>query len=94
MLPLLTKEYGIEVRYTNHSLRATAIIRMFNSEVEEKIIAEISGHRSTKALRIYEHTSQLQMKQVTHVINQSKMSVEWCDVILVRILVKISLMLR
>ena len=81
VLPLLSKESGIEVRYTNHSLRATAITRMFNSGVEEKIIAETSGHRSTKALRMYEHTSHLQMKQVTCVINQSKLSVEQheCD---------------
>ena len=81
VLPLLSKESGIEVRYTNHSLRATAITRMFNSGVEEKIIAETSGHRSTKALRMYEHTSHLQMKQVTRVINQSKLSVEQheCD---------------
>ena len=64
------------MRYTNHSLRATAITRLFNSGVEEKIIAETSGHKSTKALRVYEHTSEQQMKQVTRVINQSEMFVE------------------
>ena len=58
VLPLLSKESGIGVRYTNHSLRATAITRMFNSGVEEKIITETSGHKSTKALRVYEHTSE------------------------------------
>ena len=30
VLPLLSKESGIGVRYTNHSLHATAITRMFN----------------------------------------------------------------
>ena len=48
---------GIECEYTNHSLRATAITRMFNAKVPEKIIAEKSGHRSMAALRSYEHTS-------------------------------------
>ena len=60
------------MRYTNHSLRATAITRMFNNGVEEKIIAETSGHKSIKALRVYERTSEQQMKQVTRVINQSE----------------------
>ena len=72
----MSKESGIGVRYTNHSLRATAITRMFNYGAEEKIIAETSGHRSTKALRVYEHPSEKQMKQVTSVINQSEMVVD------------------
>lgn len=72
ILPVLSKESGIGVHYTNHSLRATAITRLFNNGVEEKIIAETSGHRSTKALRVYERTSEQQKKQVTHVINQSE----------------------
>ena len=48
VLPVLSKESGIGVRYTNHSLRATAITRMFNNGVEEKIIAETSGHKVSK----------------------------------------------
>ena len=48
---------GIDCDYTNHSLRATLIARMFTSQVPEKIIAERSGHRSLTALRSYEHTS-------------------------------------
>ena len=76
VLPSLSKESGIGMRYTNHSLRATAITRMFNYGVEEKIIAETSGHKSTKALRVYEHPSEQQMKQVTSVINQSEMVVD------------------
>jgi len=75
ILPVLSEKSGIEVRYTNHSLRATAITRMFNSGVEEKIIAETSGHKSIKALRVYERTSEQQRKQVTRVINQTEMPV-------------------
>ena len=76
ILPLLSKVSDNKVLYTNHSLAATVIIRMFNSGVEEKIIAETSGHRSTKVRRMYERTSQLLIKQVIHVIFQSKLSVE------------------
>ena len=62
MLPELSRKCGVGVRYTNHSLRATAITRMFNSGLPEKVI---SGHRSTKALRFYERTSTEQRQAVT-----------------------------
>lgn len=51
---------GLKGVYTNHSLRATSITRMFKADVPEKIIAEKSGHKSLKALRMYEQTSSLQ----------------------------------
>lgn len=54
---ILSLMSGCGVRYTNHLLRATAITRMFNSGVPEKLIAENSGHKSMKALRCYERTS-------------------------------------
>ena len=69
MLPELSRKCGVGVRYTNHSLRATAITRMFNSGLPEKVIAETSGHRSTKALRFYERTSTEQRQAVTTSIN-------------------------
>jgi len=65
--------YQLHQKITDHLLRATAITRMLTSGVEEKIITETSGHRSTKALRTYEHTSEQQRKRVTHVINQTDM---------------------
>ena len=37
--------------YTNHSLRATAMTRMYNNGVPEKVISEKSGHRSLDGLR-------------------------------------------
>ena len=60
VIPKLFTNSGLEGLYTNHSLRATAITRMFKAEVPEKIIAEKSGHKSLKALRMYEHTSSQQ----------------------------------
>ncbi len=56
MVPKLSVESKCGVRYTNHSLRATATTRMFSNGVPEKVIAEKTGHRSLKALRFYERT--------------------------------------
>ena len=44
---------------TNYSLRATYITRMFKADVPEKIIAEKSGHKSLKALRVHGCTSSM-----------------------------------
>ena len=62
-LPKICSSIGTNAKYTNHSLRATAITRMFNGSIPEKVIAEKSGHKSIKALRCYEKTS-LQQEQV------------------------------
>ena len=59
---------GCGVHYTNHSLRATAITRMWNGGVPEKATAETSGHKSLKALRCYERTSVAQQQAVGMVI--------------------------
>ena len=42
----------------------------FNGEIDEKIIAEASGHRSLKALRAYEHTYQLKLQNASRIINE------------------------
>ena len=69
MLSDLSRKSGIGVHYTNHSLRATSITRMFNSGVQEKVIAETSGHKSVKALRCYKRTSTAQQQEVTASVN-------------------------
>ena len=56
-MPEIAAESGLGVHYTNHSLRATAVTRMYNTGVPEKLIAEKSGHKSLKALHVYERTS-------------------------------------
>ena len=70
MLPDLSEKSGIGVRYTNHSLRATAITQMFTSGISEKVIADTSGHKSMKAVRCYECKSEQQQQDVTAVINK------------------------
>ena len=60
--PKLSSESGVDVKYTNHSLRATSATRMFTGGVPEKVIAEKTGHRSLQALGLYEKT-QLSMEK-------------------------------
>ena len=39
---------------TSHSLRASGASAMFTAEVPEKMIKSVNGHKSSKALAIYE----------------------------------------
>ena len=54
-------------------LRATAVTRMYNTGVPEKIISDISGHKSLKALRAYERTSTEQQKTAGESIHSGKL---------------------
>ena len=69
MLHDLSQKSGIGVHYTNHSLRATSITRMFNNGLPKKVIAKTSGHRSVKALRCYKRTSSTQQQAVIASVN-------------------------
>ena len=50
---------------TNHSLRATGASTMFTAGVPEKIIKNITGHKSSKALEVYERPSTEQLEAVS-----------------------------
>ena len=54
---------------TNHSLRASGATEMFRAGVPEKIIQERTGHRSLKALRLYERTTASQHQSVAKVLS-------------------------
>ena len=71
----ITCEAGVS-GYTNHSLRATAMTRMFNQGVPEKVIADKSGHRSLDGLRAYEHPSHNLEKAAGEVIADPTRSFE------------------
>ena len=57
----LCEKAGLSGFYTNHSLHATSATRMYQSDIEEQVIQEITGHRSL-AVRSYKHTSESQRK--------------------------------
>ena len=64
---VMCKEAGIEEKKTNHSLRATGASAMFTANVPEKMIREVTGHRS-KALMAYERPSVEQRQAVSSVL--------------------------
>lgn len=53
---------GFTGNFSNHSLCATTCSRLYGKNVDEQLIAEVSGHSST-AIRRYKHTS-VQQKNV------------------------------
>ena len=63
----LCEKAGIAGFYTNHSLRATGCTRMYNSDIDEQVIEEISGHRSN-VVRSYKQTSTRQRELATKCI--------------------------
>ncbi len=48
---------GREGKFTNHSLRVSAVTRMFNEGIEEQVVKEKTGHRSD-AVRAYKRTAE------------------------------------
>ena len=46
MMKTMMSEAGVEGYYTNHSLRATAVSRLFQNDVDDKLIKGVTGHRS------------------------------------------------
>ena len=64
---------GIAEKKTNHSLRATGATALFSANVPEKIIRDVTGHRSN-ALELYEHPTLQQRRAVSGVLVQGKQS--------------------
>ena len=74
MVSEMCTEAGIS-RRTNHSLRATGESALFQSNVSESLIQKTTGHRSQKALQLYEHTSKEQTESVSRIM----MGIANCD---------------
>ena len=72
MMSNISKLCGLDSRYTNHSLRATAATRMFAAGVPEKIIADRTGHKSAKGLRQYEKVSTTQLQAAGLAVSDCK----------------------
>ena len=53
---------------TNHSLPATGVSTLFEANVPEKVIQERTGHRSVKALRLYERTTSKQHEDMCKIL--------------------------
>ena len=59
---------GVHGFKTNHSLRATAATRLYQAGVNEQIVMETTGHRSTDGVRSYKRTSAQQKESVSNIL--------------------------
>ena len=66
----IMKEAKIEGFFTNHSLRRICSTRLFRVGVDQKIVKEVTGHRSN-AIEKYQVTSDEQRAQVSKIIAQN-----------------------
>ena len=63
----MCSEAGFEGQFTNHSLRATAATRLYAAGVDEQLIAEKTGHRSS-SVRAYKRTSDEQQHRLSEIL--------------------------
>ena len=63
----MMSEAGVEGYYTNHSLRATTVSRLFQNDVGDKLIKEVTGHRSD-ALQGYKKETEEQLLKVSKIV--------------------------
>ena len=68
----ICEKAGIKGYKTNHSLRVTAATRLFHSGLDEQLIMERTGHRSTDGVRAYKRSSEEQQEMVSRILNCEK----------------------
>jgi hypothetical protein len=64
----MCKEAGILGNFSNHSIRATAVTRMYESGLTEKMIMKRSGHRSTDGVRAYQREDTYRQVEVSNAL--------------------------
>ena len=67
MMKNMCVEAGIH-RKTNHSLHASSVTTLFQKNMSERVIQNITGHRSLEALRTYENFSLEQHRNVSKLL--------------------------
>ena len=65
----MCKSAGIEGYKTNHSMRATAATRLYSSGMDEQLVMQRTGHRSTEGIRSYKRTSSEQQEAISDILN-------------------------
>ena len=63
---------GISGYKANHSLSVTTVTRLFHSGMDEQLIMERTGHRSTDGVRAYKRSCLEQQALVSRVFNREK----------------------
>ena len=62
------------IQKTNHSLHATGVTAMFAAQVPKKMIKDVTGHKSSKALALYERPTMAQKQGLSMVLAGSSSS--------------------
>ena len=60
----MAAEAQLDRKFTNHSLRAYGVTKLFKENVPEKLIMDRSGHRTVDGVRQYERVSDQQQFEV------------------------------
>ena len=63
MVKKMCEAAGLPPR-TNHSLRVTGATTLFSKNVPEKLVQEVTGHRSLECLQRYENTTEQNQRAV------------------------------
>ena len=63
----LAESVKIKEKQTNHSLRATVPTHMYQFGMDDKLVQDVTGHRSNAVLE-YKHTNNDQKKNVSEVL--------------------------
>ena len=72
MLKTMMSEAGVKGYYTNHSLRETAVSRLFQNVVDDKLIKGVTGHRSDALQSYKRETEELQLLKVSKIVQGQK----------------------
>lgn len=67
MVKMMMDKAGIKGHFTNHSLRATAVSRLSQEGVNDKLIRGVTGHRS-EALQSYKRETNEQLVKVSKIV--------------------------
>ena len=68
----MCKGAGLVGNFTNHSIRATAVTRIYDAGLTEKIIMKRSGHRSTEGVRAYQREDTSAQIKVSNELSSSR----------------------
>ena len=63
---------GVNGNKTNHSLRATCVTRLYESQLDEQLIMERTGHHSVTGVRCYKQTSDVLISKCSAVLDSSE----------------------
>lgn len=71
MLPRISELVGLPIRYTNHSLRSTAVQMLLQAGLESRQIISVTGHKCETSLRNYWASSTKEWKKWSMILSEN-----------------------